>query len=210
MNDKEKIVRNQIVSDIASGLSVGDTIDEVLSLIEEKKWESDFSEEQIADFVITAYNENLPASVQEEDDFQYDCCFLLEDVPWYFEKIDYPSLSDFKKVFTQQEQLDALEAVVMDFPTVEIQFHFWMEKGEEVSELENEKDICELYVFSSGVIYQTTLVLNAENGKNFSGAELLYKTHQHMLGRNLGDSIFFEGFEMCEDQANRLILGNVN
>ena len=61
-----------------------------------------------------------------------------------------------------------------------------IEEDEDLEELEEdeEREVCVLF--------------HADNGKNFTVSELLYKLHQRLAKRELGDRYFFEGLSPSE------------
>ena len=141
---------------------------------------------------------------------------LLENIAWVFDDTDYPT----QELFTQavmQYQLDMMEdraqwhpgMVLVEAPAVEIVYEYWATgsdpvfadetepdetAGEEAEEDEDEEEENEEEAGDDeGEQKEVKMRLTADNGLSFTAAELLYKLHQRLRHRDLGDHIFFEG-----------------
>lgn len=136
---------------------------------------------------------------------------ILSDVAWMFDKTEYESIDSFNKEIAQY-QLEIMEGetfwksdeIVIDSPIVDIAFMAWIEKDglEENETLLEEDDFFEDEDNSNGHLFQADIRarFKADNGKNFTALELMYKLDKQMKSKELGDHIFFEGLDEEESE----------
>lgn len=118
--------------------------------------------------------------------------------------------------------------VVIHGPEVEIIYEYWsdgtqpkfddetlLDEYAEDDEEEEEDDITDIFDDADEMEeerqgqntedmdqVEVKVRFTADNGINFTAAELLYKLHQRLRHRELGDHIFFEGLHAFGENAN--------
>lgn len=138
---------------------------------------------------------------------------VLNEIAWAFKNKHYANLKEFNKD-VQQYQIDILgdedvwkpNEVVADAPQVEICYEAWIKSPRDL--LKNETLTVPIdEVFNDEVDedeYQNVEIIaqfDADNGANFTAAELLLKIHNAMVNKELGDNLFFEGIEELEEET---------
>jgi hypothetical protein len=128
---------------------------------------------------------------------------LLSKIAWSFNKKTY-TVEDFNQRVLQY-QLDIMkdkacwksDEIVIDSPAVDVAFMAWIEKGSLAKNetLLEEEGFFEDEENSEDGLFQAEIKarLEADNGRNFTALELLYKLDKQMKSKELGDHIFFEG-----------------
>lgn len=138
---------------------------------------------------------------------------LLNQVVWTFSDIEYKSIDDFntkvhqyQKLILKEKAAWKPEEIIITRPLVDISYTVWIDKdslAENETLLEND-DFFEDEENSEDGLFQAEVEarFRADNGKNFTALELLYKLHQQMTTKELGDHVFFEGLEEDESATN--------
>ncbi len=128
----------------------------------------------------------------------------LNNTAWVFSKTVYTDAAAFNQevtkyqeaIFKTTEDWKPAE-VAFDFPQLQIQYEAWIAGPEDL--LPNEMLLDEEEAFeednSDGGFFQVEVLalLEADNGRDFSALEFLFKTHNQMANKELGDHVFFEG-----------------
>lgn len=134
---------------------------------------------------------------------------LLNQVVWTFTDIEYKSMEDFNAKVDQYQKLILKdkaawkpEEIVIARPLVDISYTVWIDRdslAENETLLEND-DFFEEEENSEDGLFQAEVEarFRADNAKNFTALELLYKLHQQMTTKELGDHVFFEGLDEVE------------
>lgn len=135
---------------------------------------------------------------------------LLNQVVWTFTDIEYKSIDDFNTKVIQYQKLILKEKaawkpeeIVITRPLVDISYTVWIDRdslAENETLLEND-DFFEDEENSEDGLFQAEVEarFSADNGRNFTSLELLYKLHQQMTTKELGDHVFFEGLDEAEN-----------
>jgi hypothetical protein len=129
---------------------------------------------------------------------------LLHNIAWSFNKKVYPSIADFNQrvleyqlAIMKEKATWKSDEIVIDSPAIDVAFMAWIKEGElaENETLLEEEDFFEDRDTSEGDLFQADIKarLEADNGRNFTALELLYKLDKQMKTKELGDHIFFEG-----------------
>ncbi|QOW10355.1 hypothetical protein Q73A0000_08240 [Kaistella flava (ex Peng et al. 2021)] len=138
---------------------------------------------------------------------------LLSNIVWSFNDTEYDSKEDFNKDISQyQLKIKKEEAswnpdeIVIENNAVDIVFMAWVDENglaENETLLEDEEFFDDESNSEFG-LFQADIQarLHAENGKNFSALELMYKLDQQMKPKELGDDLFFEGLGSLESENN--------
>ena len=136
---------------------------------------------------------------------------VLNEIAWAFNDKLYSSLKEFNKN-VQQYQIDILgdedlwkpDEIVIDSPQIQVCYEAWLKNPRDL--LKNESLTLPVSeVFSEDVDeyeYQeaeVVAVFNADNGQLFTAGEFLFKLHNTLANKELGDHIFFEGIEEDEE-----------
>lgn len=138
---------------------------------------------------------------------------LLNQVVWAFKEKHYSSFKEFNKDVQEyqtsiigDDELWQPDAIVADFPEIQVCYEAWIKNPRAL--LKNESLTVPLNeVFNDDVDedeYQEVEILaklSADNGKNFTASELLMKTHNTLVNKELGDHVFFEGFEIDDTSS---------
>lgn len=135
---------------------------------------------------------------------------LLNQLVWSFNDTEYESIDEFSAKVNQYQKLILKEKaswnpeeIIIDHPLVDILYTVWIDKdslAENETLLEGD-DFFEDEENSDEGLFQAEIEarFRADNGRNFTALELLYKLHQQMTTKELGDHIFFEGLD--EDES---------
>jgi hypothetical protein len=136
---------------------------------------------------------------------------ILIDIAWAFNQEVHYTIESFNKEISQY-QIDIMEGdacwnpneIIIDSPNVDIVYMAWIEKGglEENETLLEDKDFFENEENSDDGQFQANILSSfvADNGKNFTSLELMYKLDKQMKTKDLGDHIFFEGLTKQESE----------
>lgn len=134
---------------------------------------------------------------------------LLKHIHWAFNGISYASPEDFDKAITQY-QLDVVRPdavwdpgeIVLETPSVQIVYQYYITptdiKFEDETFLdEDEADVQVNDPDEEDEQREIAVTFKADNGYYFTALELMYKLHQRLWHRQLGDHIYFEGLLVC-------------
>ncbi|MFW2178185.1 MULTISPECIES: hypothetical protein [unclassified Moraxella] len=142
---------------------------------------------------------------------------MLDAIAWTFNKTPYTNNAIFNeqvteyqiKIFETADKWQPTE-IIIDLSQVYIQYQAWIKGKQDL--LANEELTAEDldYVtntepYEDEYGYQVDILakLQADNGQHFTAIELLQKTHNQMVNKELGDHVFFEGFgEEFESHAD--------
>lgn len=139
---------------------------------------------------------------------------LLTRVSWTFSQEKYEDFQSFLKEIEQRnaeimEENSVWNAddIVLQNATIDIQYMAWLASEKDL--LSNE-ELCEDDDFwdnednSDDGYFQAELLmhLKADNGSNFTAGELLFKIHNQLANKELGDHMFFEGLQPYESDDN--------
>ena len=134
---------------------------------------------------------------------------LLNNIAWNFTETEFDSKDDFNKEITdyqikfkQDETTWKPNEILIEGNTIDLVFMAWIdENGLAVNEALLEDDDffedennSEFGLFHADIQFR----LFADNGKNFSALEIMYKIDLQMKPKELGDHIFFEGLGSLE------------
>lgn len=132
---------------------------------------------------------------------------VLNEIAWAFKDKLYSNLKEFNKD-VQQYQIDILgdedlwkpNEIVISSPQIQVCYEAWLKSPKDLHK--NESLTVPIGdVFSDDVAedeYQEAEVIakfDADNGENFTADEFLFKVHNTLVNKELGDHIFFEGIE---------------
>lgn len=130
---------------------------------------------------------------------------LLPQIAWAFNSNDYATPEAFSKAISGYQQRIMKERacwepgeIVISHPSVRIAYEYYTTGHNELfDDEEGEEDTEE----EEGEEEQRNVVLTlkADNGQYITALELLYKLHQRLRQRELGDHIFFEGLSCFND-----------
>lgn len=142
----------------------------------------------------------------------------LSDTLWSFSDDTYPDYEsfnkkviDYHKAIRESDESWKPNEVVLDVPTVEIQYMVWLESPDPILDnevlIEDDEDVFEDDE-DDEEMHQVELVatFHADNGKNFTSIELLYKMHHQLANKYLGDHHFFEGIDRLSNDNNKIPL----
>jgi hypothetical protein len=134
---------------------------------------------------------------------------ILKNVAWAFNGISYASSEEFNKAVVQY-QLDSgkesdawdPEEIVLETPTVQIIYQHYITPTDirfedEIFLDEDEADVRVNDPDEEDEQREVAVTFSADNGFHFTALELLYKLHQRLWHRQLGDHIYFEGLLVC-------------
>lgn len=134
---------------------------------------------------------------------------LLKDITWAFNGIHYVTPEDFNKAITRY-QLDAgrqesfwdPEIIVLETPSVLVVYAYYITPvdirfEDECFLDEDEADIQVSDPDEENEQREVAVTFRADNGYYFTALELMYKLHQRLWHRQLGDRIYFEGLLLC-------------
>lgn len=137
---------------------------------------------------------------------------LLNTISWSFNEIKYDSKEDFKKDILHYQRTKNQETawnpdeIAIENEAVDIVFMAWIDENglaENEILLEDDEFFDDESNSEFGLFHADIQVrLNADNGKNFSALELMYKLDQQMKPKELGDDVVFEGLGSLEIDSN--------
>lgn len=138
---------------------------------------------------------------------------LLNHVVWTFNDIEYKSIDDFNAKVNQYQNLILKEKagwkpdeIIIARPLVDISYTVWIDRdslAENETLLETDDFFEDEENIEDGLFQaEVDARFSADNGKNFTALELLYKLHQQMTTKELGDHVFFEGLEEDENSTS--------
>lgn len=135
---------------------------------------------------------------------------LLKNIAWAFNGTNYAHQDEFDKAVAQYQR-DIYEddsqwqpdTVVLESPEVRIIYEYYITPNDirfedETFPDEDEADIQIDDPDEENEQREVAVTFKADNGRSFTASELLYKLHQRLWHRQLGDHIFFEGLLVCK------------
>lgn len=138
------------------------------------------------------------AGVNEYEELNYP---TYDEVYWVFNKLTY-SRDEFSKEYNKvvKNYVDKNQADnddILDEPEILVTYEAWIESVDQL--FDNERVIDEelLEDDKEDGMWQVEIMahLVADNGTYFTREELLFKLHNLMANKELGDHVFFEGIE---------------
>jgi len=138
---------------------------------------------------------------------------VLSNTAWNFNETEYESKEDFNEEISRyqiQFKKDATswnpDEIVVENETVDLVFMAWIEEDglEENETLLEDPDFFDDESKSEFGLFQADIQVRfeADNGKNFSALELMFKIDQQMKPKELGDELFFEGLGSLESETD--------
>lgn len=138
---------------------------------------------------------------------------LLTNVIWTFDETEYESIEDFKTKFSRQQtdkgntNWNPDEIIIAD-SKFDVVFSAWIEEddllqNEIILEDDNffdDKSKSEFGLFLADIQAELT----ADNGKNFTAMEVMYKIDLQMKEKELGDDSVFESLGSLESDSETL------
>lgn len=136
---------------------------------------------------------------------------VLPAIAWTFQAKSYNSPREFdadvaeyqRNILADRAQWDANE-IVVDAPEIELCYMCWIKGMEDLNPnetlLDDEEEAFDDDNEDSGY-YQVEICarLRASNEKNFTALDLLYQMEKQLIGKELGDHIFFEGLDRVKN-----------
>ena len=142
----------------------------------------------------------------EEDNYP-----TYDEVHWTFNKHTY-SREDFSKEYNEnikKYEDDESESDILEEPEILVTYEAWIESESQLYDNERLNDEELLEEEKEDGMWQVEIMayLKADNGTYFTREELLFKLHNLMANKELGDHVFFEGieYEGHECEGNGLI-----
>ena len=138
------------------------------------------------------------ADVNEYEELNYP---TYDEVYWVFNKLTY-SRDEFSKEYNKvvKNYVDNNQADnddILDEPEILVTYEAWIESVDQLFDNERITDEELLEDDKEDGMWQVEIMahLVADNGTYFTREELLYKLHNLMANKELGDHVFFEGIE---------------
>lgn len=139
---------------------------------------------------------------------------ILKNIAWVFNGISYDKISDFNKAVAQHQADTGNREhwqptdIVLDKPRVQIAYEYYITPDEmrfpdETYLDEDEADILPDDPEEENERREVAVTFAADNGQHFTAGELLYKLHERLWHRQLGDHIYFEGLLFCNKQQQQ-------
>lgn len=135
---------------------------------------------------------------------------ILNNVAWFFNGISYDSPEEFSEAVMQYQSdagRDVPEwqpgSVVLDAPEVQIVYRYYITPNDikfpdEQYLDEDEADVQVDDPEEEDEQREVAVTFHAANKQHFTAAELLYKLHQRLWHRQLGDLVHFNGLLSCK------------
>ncbi|MBL1409226.1 hypothetical protein [Sphingobacterium faecale] len=143
---------------------------------------------------------------------------VLSDIVWAFNRKPYDSQIDFDREI-ERYQKDILKSkaywngdeVVINESEIEITYEAWIKDLDDLKSneelLEDEGDVFDADNEYSGFFQvEISAKLQAANGRSFSALDIMYQMEHQLSNKELGDHIFFEGFQRAQDYNGPLPL----
>ncbi|MGE8380608.1 MAG: DUF1266 domain-containing protein [Sphingobacterium sp.] len=138
---------------------------------------------------------------------------VLSAIAWTFQAKSYHSSQEFdadvaeyqRDILADRAQWDANE-IVVDAPEIELCYMCWIKGMEDLNPneilLDDEEEAFDEDNGDDGY-FQVEICarIQASNGKNFTALDLLYQMEKQLIGKELGDHIFFEGLDRVENHS---------
>ena len=138
------------------------------------------------------------ADVNEYEELNYP---TYDEVYWVFNKLTY-SRDEFSKEYNKvvKNYVDKNQADnddILDEPEILVTYEAWIESVEQLFDNERVTDEDLLEGDKEDGMWQVEIMahLVADNSTYFTREELLFKLHNLMANKELGDHVFFEGIE---------------
>jgi hypothetical protein len=134
---------------------------------------------------------------------------LLKNVVWAFNGVNYHDPEAFNKAITAYNAESGLEhakwepdEIVLDTPSVQIVYQYFVTPtdirfDDETVLDEDDADLQLNDPEEENEQREVAVTFMADNGYYFTALELMYKIHQRLWHRQLGDRIYFEGLLVC-------------
>jgi hypothetical protein len=134
---------------------------------------------------------------------------LLKEIAWAFNGVSYDTPHSFNKAITQyqsdagkDESLWNPDEIVLETPSVQIAYQHYISPtdirfDDETFLDEDEADVLINDPEEEDEQREVAVTFMADNGYYFTALELMYKLHQRLWHRQLGDNIYFEGLLVC-------------
>ena len=139
--------------------------------------------------------------IEEVDECKEDSYPTFDEVHWIFNKHTY-SRDEFSKEYNKvvEKYVDEDQADNDDIlaePEILVTYEAWIESVDQLFDNERVADEELLEEDKEDGMWQVEIMahLVADNGKYFTREELLFKLHNLMANKELGDHVFFEGIE---------------
>ena len=136
--------------------------------------------------------------VNEYEEVNYP---TYDEVHWVFNKHTY-SREEFSKEYNTvvEKYVDEYQADsddILDEPEILVTYEAWIESVDQLFDNEHVTDEELLEDDKEAGMWQVEIMahLVADNGTYFTREELLFKLHNLMANKELGDHVFFEGIE---------------
>lgn len=136
---------------------------------------------------------------------------LLDNIFWLFTDTEYDSAEDFNFAISQYQDENEENnwkptQIILESSTLNIVFRAWIEENSlaENETLLEDADFFDDETRSEFGLYEADIMANfkADNGKNFSALELMYKIDQQLKEKELGDDHIFESLGELENENN--------
>ena len=138
---------------------------------------------------------------------------VLSAIAWTFQAKSYHNYQEFdanvaeyqRDILGDRAQWDANE-IVVDAPEIELCYMCWIKGMEDLNPneilLDDEEEAFDEDNGDDGY-FQVEICarIQASNGKNFTALDLLYQMEKQLIGKELGDHIFFEGLDRVENNS---------
>ena len=138
------------------------------------------------------------AGVNEYEELNYP---TYDEVYWVFNKLTY-SRDEFSKEYNKvvKNYVDKNQADnddILDEPEILVTYEAWIESVDQLFDNERVTDEELLEDDKEDGMWQVEIMahLVADNGTYFTREELLFKLHNLLANKELGDHVFFEGIE---------------
>ena len=138
------------------------------------------------------------AGVNEYEELNYP---TYDEVYWVFNKLTY-SRDEFSKEYNKvvKNYVDKNQADnddILDEPEILVTYEAWIESTDQLFDNERVTDEELFEEDKEDGMWQVEIMahLVADNGTYFTREELLFKLHNLMANKEIGDHVFFEGIE---------------
>jgi len=136
----------------------------------------------------------------------------LNNISWSFDDKTYTDSTKFNAEITDYQQSIhgttskwKPDEMLCNYPKLQIQYMAWITKPSDLHEnevlIDDDKDVFEKYPDEEEHQVEIVATLKADNGQNISALEFLFKTHNQMANKELGDHIFFEGTDASPEMS---------
>lgn len=136
---------------------------------------------------------------------------LLDNVYWAFNHEIHSGLMPFFSAFkSYNEKLDNnIEdfnpfATIFHIPQIRIIYDAWIKGKEDLQDYEKLTDESFLQTESENGFYQCRIIstFQSMSGDTFGALELLFAIHNTLANKELGDHVFFEGFDLIGEEED--------